>query len=194
MEEWQWKPAEKEKCNQTNQQLKKNWIICDFDGNGEGGAKKFNQFDGNGDAIVMVHFEFGQNFTFSEIIFQENQHFLKLSIIWFVWTADNTIPERGDILIPSKSTSVQKSKKRNRTSNTILVVKVPLRVFFVRLISDILSSSSLTSSLSSSKLTSSSYILKAKKFAEPPFQSKKLRAKKCRKLPKICRKFNFVRM
>ena len=48
---------------------------------GEGGAKKFNQFDGNGDAIVMVHFEFGQNFTFSEIIFQENQHFLKLSII-----------------------------------------------------------------------------------------------------------------
>ena len=61
----------------------KNLIICfgDFDGNGEGGAKKFNQFDGNSDAIVMVHFEFGQNFTFSEIIFQENQHFLKLSII-----------------------------------------------------------------------------------------------------------------
>ena len=98
----------------------------------------------------MVHFEFGQNFTFSEIIFQENQHFLKLSIIWFVWTADNTIPERGDILIPSKSTSVQKSKKRNRTSNTILVVKVPLRVLFIHLISDILSSSSLTTSSPSS--------------------------------------------
>ena len=48
-------------------------------------AKKLNNcygdFDFNCDAIVMVHFEFGQNFTFSEIIFQENQHFLKLSII-----------------------------------------------------------------------------------------------------------------